>query len=145
MAQIAAVQTLSAVAANELPGLLSPTSSEVQKAFAKYGSSQRFSDLAREFFSRLVSRSLNYFLSRELANHLGPNRRFASSADIARFKSDLDLHCRQASRILKEFASGWYGKALRDQRPISPEQARGFAAVALRKLRAEIRAGRDVP
>jgi hypothetical protein len=143
MVQIAASQTLSAVAGTELPSLLTPTSVDVQRAFAKFGSSKRFSDLTREFFSRLVSRSLNYFLSRELAKHAGPGRRFASSADVAQFKADLDLHCRQATRILKEFASGWYGNALKKRAPITPDQARGFAAIAFRKLRAELRAGRD--
>ena len=37
--------------------------SDVQQALAKLGTSGRFSIVARDFFSRLTSRSLGYFLS----------------------------------------------------------------------------------
>ena len=54
----------------------------------------------------------------------------------------LELHTRQASRIMEDFASGWYSLhnwQANDQ--ITQGEAQGFVAVALRKLRQEIKLG----
>jgi hypothetical protein len=55
----------------------------------------------------------------------------------------LDLHCREASRIIKEFAGGWYGKTLQQEKRISRNEAGKFAHIAFKKLRAELRERRD--
>jgi hypothetical protein len=59
------------------------------------------------------------------------------------FNAALDLHCREASRIIKEFSGGWYGKTLQQERQVSQEDARKFAHIAFKKLRAELRKRRD--
>jgi hypothetical protein len=143
MAQHAAAETLTSLAGRELPSLFEPTASDVQKALAKLGTSDRFSVVARDFFSRLTSRSLGYFLSRELSKHVGPNKRFVTVSEHSDFNAALDLHCREASRIIKEFAGGWYGKTLQQERQINQDEARKFAHVAFKKLRAELRKRRD--
>jgi hypothetical protein len=71
MAQLAGSETLASLLGRELPSLFGPTAADVRLAVAKLGTSDQFSILAREFFSRLVSRSLGYFLSRELSKHVG--------------------------------------------------------------------------
>jgi hypothetical protein len=143
MAQHAACETIATVGGRELPSLFTPTASDVQRALAKLSTSDRFSVVAREFFSRLTSRSLGYYLSRELSKHVGPDKRFAAIGDHSDFNAALDLHCREASRIIKEFSGGWYGKTLWQERDISQDEARKFAHVAFRKLRAELRKRRD--
>jgi hypothetical protein len=143
MAQHAAAETLASLAGRELPSLFGPTASDVQQALAKFGASDRFSIVARDFFSRLTSRSLSYFLSRELSKHVGPHKRFAAIGDHSDFNAALDLHCREASRIIKEFSGGWYGKTLQQEKQISRDEARKFAHVAFKKLRAELRKRRD--
>jgi hypothetical protein len=143
MAQHAAAETLTSLAGRELPGLFGPTARDVQQALGKLGTSDRFSIVARDFFSRLTSRSLGYFLSRELSKHVGPNKRFAIVSDHSNFNDALDLHCREASRIIKEFAGGWYGKTLQQEKRITRDEARKFALVAFRKIRAELRKRRD--
>jgi hypothetical protein len=112
---------------------------DVQQALAKLGTSARFSIVARDFFSRLTSRSLGYFLSRELSKHVGPSKRFAAVGDHSEFNAALDLHCREASRIIAEFSGGWYGKALQQARQITRDEAKRFAHIAFKKLRAELR------
>jgi hypothetical protein len=139
MAQHAAAETLTTLAGRELPSLFGPTAGDVQLAFAKLGTSDRFSIVARDFFSRLTSRSLGYFLSRELSKHVGPNKRFAAVSEHSDFNAALDLHCREASRIIKEFSGGWYGKTLFQEGDISPDKASQFAHVAFKKLRDELR------
>jgi hypothetical protein len=143
MAQRVASETLASLAGRELPSLFGPTASDVQQALAKLGTSDRFSIVARDFFSRLTARSLGYFLSRELSKHVGPNKRFAAIGDHSDFNAALDLHCREASRIIKEFSGGWYGKTLQQEKQISWDDARKFAHVAFKKLRAELRKRRD--
>jgi hypothetical protein len=143
MAQHAAAETLTSLAGRELPSLFGPTAHDVQQALGKLGTSDRFSIVARDFFSRLTSRSLGYFLSRELSKHVGPNKRFAVVNDHSDFNAALDLHCREASAIIKAFAGGWYGKTLQQEKRITRDEARKFAHVAFRKLRAELRKRRD--
>jgi hypothetical protein len=138
-AQHAASETLASLAGRELPSLFGSTETDVQQALAKLGRSDRFSVLARDFFSRLTRRSLGYFLSRELSKHVGPNKRFTGVADHSDFNAALDLHCREASRIIKEFSGGWYGRTLQQERQITKDEARKFAHVAFKKLRAELR------
>jgi len=139
IARQAAVESVLSLVGQGLPSLFEPTGNEVQRALAAFARSDRFSVLARDFFSRLCHRSLEYFLSRELSNHVGPGRRFASIADHSEFVAALDLHCRQASRILDKFAGDWYGKRLRDQKSVSQYDAAIFARIAFRKLRAELK------
>src|SRR5262249_44400875 len=126
MAQHAASETLAFLAGRDLPSLFGPTATDVQQALAKLGTSARFSIVARDFFSRLTNRSLGYFLSRELSKHVGPNKRFAAVINRSDFNAALDRHCREASRIIKEFSGGWYGKTLQQERQITRDEARKF-------------------
>jgi hypothetical protein len=143
MAQHAAAETLASLVGRELPSLFGATAGDVQQAFAKLGTSGRFSILARDFFSRLTSRSLGYFLSRELSKHVGPNKRFAALSEHSEFNAALDLHCREASRIIKEFSTEWYDKTFFQEGDISPNKASQFAHEAFKKLRAELRKRSD--
>ena len=93
-----------------LPSLFGPTPEEVRREIGRCASGDRFAALAREFFARLTQRSLDYYLSRELANHTGNGQRFADDAARARFDEALWRHCREASRIVEAFAGGWYGR-----------------------------------
>lgn len=106
----------------------------MQRELAALATTKQFGTLARDFFARLTRRYLTFFLSHELSNHVGGKRRFASIADHAEFNAALDLHCRQASRIVEEFAGSWFSKTNWEQ-GITPENVRGFAWVALKKLR----------
>src|ERR1700731_889962 len=143
MAQHAAAETLTSIAGRELPSLFGATARDVQQALAKLGTSDRFIIGARDFFSGLTSRSLGYFLSRELSKHVGPNKRFAAISEHRDFNAALDLHCREASRIIKEYSRDWYSKTLFQEGDISFENASDFAHGAFRKLRAELRVRRD--
>jgi hypothetical protein len=143
MAQHAAVESLTTLVAQDLPGLFSSTSHDLQAALRRLRNSDRFSVLARDFFSRVVRKSLGYFLSRELSNHVGRGERFQTIQEHAAFNEALDFHCREASRIIKEFAGGWYGKRLFLRKEITPDGAAAFAHIAFRKLRSELRRKRD--
>lgn len=140
MAQLAAAETLTAVLAERTRSLFGTTASDVQRDLGALATTKQFGRLARDFFGNLTRRYLTFFLSRELSNHVGGQRRFASIAEHSAFDAAFDLHCRQASRIVEDFAGSWFSKT-NWERGITPDTARGFAWVALKKLRAELRKG----
>lgn len=140
MAQMAAAETLTAVLGERTQSLFGTSAADVQRELGALGTTKQFGTLARDFFSRLTRRFLTFYLSRELSNHVGGERRFANTSEHAEFNHALEHHCKQASRIVEEFAGSWFSKTNWEQ-GISPENARGFAWVALKKLRAELRKG----
>jgi hypothetical protein len=143
MAQMAAVESITSLVGSSLPSLFEPNSEEVQHAIGRFAAGDRFSTLAREFFARLTLRTLDYYLSRELSNHVGPGKRFRDDIERREFDASLDRHCRQASRIVEEFSAGWYGKNVYSRAGLTQDAVRRFAAVAFKKLRDELRKRRD--
>ena len=144
LAQQAAAESLTAIIGRTLPSLFTPTPEEVRKALGRLAAKDRYGELARDFFAGLTRRYLDYYLSRELSQHVGPQRRLPTITGHVDFNQALDLHCREASRIVQDFAGSWYTKAQFEGR-ITPERASRFAFVALRKIVAELkrRSGRD--
>jgi len=124
MAQTAAVESLSATIGPTLPSLFGAGPEDVQRAVGRFASGDRFSQLAREFFARLTHRSLDYYLSRELSNHVGPGERFADDGVRSQFDDSLEQHCREASRIVEAFSGGWYGKNVYQQHGLTPGDIR---------------------
>jgi hypothetical protein len=143
MAQLAAVECMTATVGPTLPSLFEPASEEVQRAFRRFSGGEHFSVLAREFFARLTQRCLDYYLSRELGNHIGHGARFRDDRARSEFDYALDQHCREASRIVEAFAGGWYGKNVYQGDGLTPDIIRKFAPVAFQKIRAELRKRRD--
>jgi len=138
MAQLAAAESLTAIAGAELPDLFGPTADDARLAIGKLAAKDRFARLARDFFARLTRAHLDYYLSRTLPDHVGPGRRLASAAEHTRFNAALEQHCQEASRIVESFAGGWFSKTLFEG-GITPEKARRFVFVALKKINDELR------
>ena len=139
----ALVETISTLVEPQLPGLFGADSEDVRRATERLGRSGQFSATAREFFSRVTRDSLAYYLSRILSARVGPDQAFGSVRDRTAFDAALERHCREASRIIKEFSDGWYGKTLYQRGVIDSDRARAFAAVSLKKIRAELQRSRE--
>jgi hypothetical protein len=138
MAQQSAVESLNAVAGQGIPDLFGATPERTKAALAGLGTVKQFAVLARDFFSRLAGRQISYFLSRELAQHVGVNSRFRTIRELREFETALDLHCREASRIIKEFSGQWYSKHTYEG-GINEDLAGRFTHVAFGKIREELR------
>jgi hypothetical protein len=138
MAQLCAAESLVAVAGSEFGDLFGTTSNQVKSALAGLGTVKQFSVLARDYVARLARRHLSYFLSRTLSNHVGPGRRFSSVREHRSFEEALDLHCRETTRIIKEFSGEWYSKRTYEG-GIDEEQAGRFVHAAFQKVREEFR------
>jgi hypothetical protein len=138
MAQLSAVESLNAIAGRELPDLFGASAEKTKAAFRGLGTVKQFAVLARDFFSRLTRRQLDYFLSRQLSQHVGLQSRFRTVREHRDFIEALDLHCRETSRIIKEFSGEWFSKT-NHEGGITETKAGHFAHVAFKKMREELR------
>lgn len=138
LAKAALLECLSVQLRDRLPSLFEPTCQDIRKELASFSSGQNFALLARDFFARLSYKSLDYYLSRELANHTGGDKRFASDADRTEFQRALSQHTFEASRIVKEFAGGWYGKTVWQKQTLSQDEINRFTRFAFKKMRSEL-------
>jgi len=136
IAQLAAVESLQAVVGRELDDLLG-ADQRLRTTLAGFAEPRQFAVMARDFFARLTRRHLNFYLSRELLAHVGAGQRFPSLMEHEAFESALDLHCREASRIIKEFSAGWFYKHTAEG-GIDRELAGRFVHVAAGKVRDEL-------
>ena len=107
-----------------------------------HGTVKQFIILTRDFFARLTRRVLSYYLSRELPQHVGLNSRFRTIREHRDFEAALDNHCRETTRIIKEFSGEWFSKHTHEG-GITEAKAGRFAHVAFKKIRDELRQRRD--
>lgn len=138
LAKTALLEALSVQLRDRLPSLFEPTPQEIRAALGSFASGDRFAVLARDFFSRLTYRSLDYYLSRELANHTGKEKRFSDDGQRIIFQKALAQHTFEASRIVQEFAGGWYGKTVWQKQALDQDSIDRFTQYAFKKMRSEL-------
>lgn len=143
MAQASLVESLIDAIEPQLPSLFAPEPAECRKALGRLSSGDRFAALARDFFARLSHRALDHYLSRELTNHVGRDRRFATDQQRRAFDEAIAQHCREASLIVEDFAGDWYGKHVWRGEGLDRDAARGFIDHGFRKLRSELKRRQD--
>lgn len=140
LAQLAGVEALAGVLGQRSADLFGTTPAEVERAARLLSTARGFGTLAHEFFARFTQRFLNYHLGRELPLHIGGNGRFADPEQHNAFVGQLEVHCREAAAIVRDFAADWYSKALSPQgKGITRASTRGFVGHAVTKLHAELR------
>ena len=138
IAQTCAVESLHAVVARDAQNLFGMDRERVRTVTAGLANPRQFAVLARDFFARLTHSHLNFYLHRELSNHVGANRRFPSIAEHGEFEASLDQHCREAAGIIKDFAADWFSKQ-NFEGGIDRDKAGRFVHVAAGKIREELR------
>jgi hypothetical protein len=141
LARQAASESLASLIGATTPSLFGSSAEDLQRELGRLGTKDRFAGLARDFFARLTQKTLEFYISRELPQHVGPGKSVASIEQQIEFRQALERHCREASLIVEEFAGGWYSKS-NFQRTLTPATAQGFADYALTKMRDELRARR---
>lgn len=139
LAARALTRTLAGSIGDALPGLFTATPEEVQAVARKLSWSNGISEFSRRFFGHLIADTLAYWLDRALAVQVGTEGRFRDAAGRGTFDVELDHYASQATRIIKEFSGGWYGKTLNREGGFSSRQAAAFGSVALRKIVDELR------
>lgn len=115
---------------------------DTQQALTEFGKQKEFGQLSRDFYSRLTTECMNYFLSQTLATNLGEGQRFPTTNQMAQFEEALSTHCREASTIVEQFSGDWFSKHRYEEGgDISRDSVRGFASWALKKMKDELKAG----
>ena len=138
MARLAAAESLSTLVGAGLPSLFGVTPADVQRELGRFATKDRFAGLARDFFARLTQKTLEYYISRALPDHIGPGKAIVSIDQQVEFRAALELHCREASEIVEVFAGGWFSKS-NFKGNLTPAAAQGFADYAFKKMRDELR------
>ena len=136
MAQRAAGEAISRLAAPRAATLFGDAD-DLRLAIRELSTREGFAELGRRFFGQFMVRYLNFFLSRATAAELG-GPRLQQVGDVAAFDATLEAHCFQSARIVRDFCGQWYS-ATEFREGISQENTSGFMAVAIEKLRAELR------
>jgi hypothetical protein len=135
MAHTALVETLADHVGGAVTGLYGEDPGEVRAAVAATATVARFGRLAVAYFARLVRKTLDFFLSRVLADQTGAERRFRTLSDQAEFADALRDYATQVAAGLDEYAGEWLRKAERDTGgTISRAKAGAFLAHAADKL-----------
>ena len=115
---------------------------DTQQALSEFRKQKEFGQLSKEFYSRLTTECMNYFLSQTLATNLGEGQRFPTTNQMSQFEEALSTHCREASAIVEPFSGDWFSKHRYEENgDISRDSVRGFASWALKKMKDELKAG----
>jgi hypothetical protein len=141
MAQSALAETIAQIVGVRSDGLFGITPEVVRANFAKLATVKQLGIIARSLFARFVNKCLAYYLSRALADLIGPGRRFATLAQQSTFSEALEKHCHEASLIVERFAGEWFSKTKHEEGDIDREAASHFAYGAVHKLIDELRRG----
>lgn len=135
--------TLTREVGDALPGLFEATPDDLQAALRRMAAPRAFARLARAYFTDLLSQTLSYWLDRTLSAQVGPGRRFNDVGERRAFDDALAQYSMEATRIIREFAAGWYGKSLSSGTIIGTKEATIFGAVAFKKIVEELARKRD--
>jgi hypothetical protein len=112
---------------------------DLRDAVAAHATTSKFGALAHRFFAEFLGRSMLAFIDRELAQHIGEARAFATVGNCLEFQRALALHATQSARIVERFAGEWFSlHHWQDHGAITPENTDKFVGVALKKLRDEL-------
>jgi hypothetical protein len=137
IAQQAASETLTHLLSEKTSGLFETKSTDVHQVLHDLGTTKNFGQISQEFFSRFLQRTLTYFLSRELPNHVGPGRRFANLEEHDEFRKALSIHSRQTAKIMEEYAGKWYSKRIFEGN-LTQDRVKTFIWRSLQKIKGEI-------
>jgi hypothetical protein len=137
MAQRAAGDALTALVEPKAQTLFGNTGEDLRQAIRSLSTRSGFGELGQAFFGRLMSKFLNFYLSRLTASQLGAGP-LQQVGDISSFNAALATHCLETALIVRDFSGQWYSKT-EYQQGISPSNAGAFVAVALEKLATELK------
>lgn len=137
IAQLSMREVLTEIIGERSRTLFGTTPEDIRIACASLATKKQFGLLSRQFFSNFLNRTLQFFISKEISNYVGAGKSFEDIEAVEDFEIALDAFCYQSSKIVEDFAGGWYSKR-NWEGDISLEDAKKFVHVAIEKLRDEL-------
>ena len=139
MARSAAVDALTETARYKAGSLFGASLEDTRESLKSFATPSKFGMIGQQFFGRFLYRFLDYHLSRELPNHIGPGKQWGSVDECAGFKEALALHCHESARIVREFVGCW-PSAKEFKGGLTTEEVKSqFLPVALKKVQSELK------
>ncbi len=133
LAGLALRRALMETVGTQATSMFGSTVDDLQAAFRAHSTERQFGEVSRLFFGDFVARVLRSALDREAPALLGAE----GSVEML---EQVDIHARQSAVIVRDFAGEWLSKKNYERAgDIRRADAEGFIAVALRKLRAELK------
>lgn len=144
MAELSLREVLSANIIEQSRSLFGTNLEDIQAACRIISTRDRFGESAKDFFANFTSRSICYLLDKELSNHVGPDGPLNSPTQAIKLQNDISRYCKETSRIVEEFAGGWFSKQnWETNNNISEEATIGFTAFAIEKIQMGLREGQQ--
>jgi hypothetical protein len=138
MAALALRHALVETVGTEGRSLFGSSLEDLERAFRRHGTAAQFGELAQRFFGDFMGRTLRFYVDHELPHAVGAAGMPTTTA-AEDFTRALDLHTRQTALLVEDFAARWYVRRLwLTEGRISQEDAAGFVAHALTKLRKDL-------
>ena len=139
LASLALRRALLETVGTEGRSLFGSSLEDLERAFRRHTTPVQFGHLARGFFGDLLARTLRFYVEKELSNRVGSSPALVTTADSRAFAEDLDRYGREAAQVMERFASDWFDlHHWQADGWIGREEAQGFVAHALDKLRGEL-------
>ena len=136
--------TLNATIGAQLPDPFAAEPGDVRASVAHLGGSAEFPRVVRLFFGTLVADTLAYWLDRILAAHVGPGRRFPTTAERAAFDRALFQCCTDSTRFIRELSGAWYARTLYRDGTITLPRASAFTKLAFRRTLEQLGRKREI-
>ena len=144
MAQMAAVETIFNLVGGQRPNIVELTSADVQYEISKMRTTSGFGALAGQFLARLAYKTLDYFLSRTFAQHIGEGKRFPTVRQKRQYAKSLEHRCIEAALAVEAFSGAWFSRTIKEKGSVSKEDAASFVRSAMTKMVAELKSGGQV-
>ena len=133
-AALAFRRALMETVATQADSLFASTGEDLERAFRAHSTERQFGEVSQKFFGDFLARILTSALDREIPNRLPTAQ---AGSELIR---EIDLHARQSAAIVRDFSGEWLSKqGWETGNDIPRDQAERFVAVALRKLRSELK------
>jgi hypothetical protein len=141
IAEKALVAVVTETMQSDMPTLLNSTADDIKATLGKLGTVKNFTDLSRNFFTRLTNDCLNYFISKTNAEPAVRPQSSTKMDQIAKFESALKTHCQETSVIVETFSGDWFSKnRYEGGGNIDRDTAEKFGGYALTKIQMELEA-----
>ncbi|TSC54342.1 MAG: hypothetical protein LiPW30_703 [Parcubacteria group bacterium LiPW_30] len=139
MAELSLREVLSSNIIEQSKSLFGTGGEEICCACRAISTRNSFGKVAREFFSKFISRSIRYIADKELSNYIGSGCLMKSPREALAFHQELNTYCFNTAKIVEEFSAGWFSKHnWETNNNISEESTVGFTAYALQKIQMEL-------
>lgn len=138
MARFSAIDSLQDVFSSQSKSLFGDDIELTRLSIKAQTTKKNFVSIGQKFWGCFLSRFLDYHLSRQIANHIGPEKPIKNLSEYNSFRKAFDRHCRETVEIVKDFTACWPSVA-EFKGGLTAEKVRAqFVPIALEKIKREL-------